>query len=47
VRELSQSRDECAERLEESKAELARIQGTRAYRLGRAVKRAATLRGRG
>ena len=47
VRELSDSRDECAERLEESKAELARIQGTRTYRLGRAVKRAATLRRRG
>jgi O-antigen biosynthesis protein len=46
VRELSESRDECAERLDESKAELARIQGTRAYRLGRAVKRAATLSGR-
>jgi O-antigen biosynthesis protein len=44
VRELSESRDECAERLAESKAELARIRGTRAYRLGAAVKRAATLR---
>ena len=47
VRELSDSRDECAERLEESKAELERIRSTRAYRLGAAVKRAATPRGRG
>jgi len=47
VRELSESRDECAERLEESKAELERIRSTRAYRLGAAVKRAATVRGRG
>jgi O-antigen biosynthesis protein len=47
VRELSESRDECAERLEESKAELERIRSTRAYRFGAAVKRAATLRGRG
>jgi glycosyltransferase involved in cell wall biosynthesis len=46
VRELSESRDECAERLQESKAELARIKGTHAYRLGRAVRRAATLRRR-
>ena len=46
VRELSDSRDECAERLQESKAELERIRSTRAYRLGAAVKRAATPRGR-
>ena len=43
MRELSESRDECAERLEESKAELERIRSTRAYRFGAAVKRAATL----
>jgi O-antigen biosynthesis protein len=47
VRELSASRDECADRLRESQAELARIKATRAYRLGRAVKRMATPRGRG
>ena len=43
VRELSESRDECAERLEEAKAELARVKNTRAYRLGRAAKRAVRL----
>jgi glycosyl transferase family 1 len=47
VRELSESRDECAERLEESKAELERIRSGRAYRLAAAVKRTATRRGRG
>ena len=41
VRELSESRDECAERLDDAKAELARIKATPAYRLGRAAKRLA------
>lgn len=40
VRELSASRDECGEMLEEAKAELARIKGSPAYRLGSAAKRA-------
>jgi glycosyltransferase involved in cell wall biosynthesis len=40
VRELSASRDECGELLEEARAELARIKGSRPYRLGSAAKRA-------
>jgi glycosyltransferase involved in cell wall biosynthesis len=44
VRELSDSRDECAERLEETKAELARIKSTRAYRVASALKRLGTRR---
>jgi O-antigen biosynthesis protein len=40
VHELSASRDECGKMLEDTRAELARIQGSRAYRLGRAAKRA-------
>jgi glycosyltransferase involved in cell wall biosynthesis len=41
VRELSASRDECGQMLEDARAELARIRGTPAYRLGSAAKRAA------
>ena len=40
VHELSLSREECREMLEETRAELVRIQGSRAYRLGRAAKQA-------
>ena len=40
VHELSISRDECGEMLEDARAELARIQGSRAYKLGRVAKRA-------
>jgi glycosyltransferase involved in cell wall biosynthesis len=40
VHELSTSRDECGEMLEDTRAELGRIQSTPAYRLGRAAKRA-------
>lgn len=40
VHELSMSRDECGELLEDTRAELARIQTSRAYKLGRAAKRA-------
>jgi hypothetical protein len=40
VRELSASRDECGEMLEDTRAELDRIRSSRAYRLGRAAKRA-------
>lgn len=40
VRELSASRDDCSDMLEEARAELERIRGTRAYRAARAAKRA-------
>jgi O-antigen biosynthesis protein len=40
VRELSESRDECGEMLDDAKAELARIKNSPAYRLGSAAKRA-------
>jgi len=40
VHELSVSRDECGEMLDDTRAELARIQSSRAYRMGRAAKRA-------
>ena len=40
VRELSASRDECGEMLEETRAELARIKGSRPYRRGSAATRA-------
>jgi glycosyltransferase involved in cell wall biosynthesis len=40
VRELSASRDDCGEMLEDARAQLARIQSSRAYRLSRAAKRA-------
>jgi glycosyltransferase involved in cell wall biosynthesis len=40
VHELSVSRDECGEMLEDARSELARIQSSRAYRLGRVAKRA-------
>lgn len=40
VRDLSDSRDECSEMLEEARAELTRIKGSRAYRAARAAKRA-------
>jgi glycosyltransferase involved in cell wall biosynthesis len=39
VRELSASRDECGEMLEDTRAELARIRGSLPYRAGRAAKR--------
>jgi hypothetical protein len=40
VRELSASRDDCAAMLDDARAELARIKGSRAYRIARAAKRA-------
>jgi O-antigen biosynthesis protein len=40
VHELSMSRDECGEMLDETRAELARVRNSRAYKLGRAAKRA-------
>ena len=39
VRELSVSRDDCGEMLEETRAELARLRGSPVFRLGRAGKR--------
>jgi hypothetical protein len=48
VRELSASRDECSDMLEDTRAELARIRSSPAYRLGSAAKRAGrALRTRG
>jgi O-antigen biosynthesis protein len=46
VRELSASRDECGQMLEDTRAELARIQSSRPYRIGRAASRAAKRLGR-
>ena len=43
VHELSSSRDECAERLDEARSELDRIRGSRIYRLGRVAKRATSV----
>jgi hypothetical protein len=40
VQELSDSRDECSDMLDEARAELARIRGTPAYRMASAAKRA-------
>jgi glycosyltransferase involved in cell wall biosynthesis len=40
VRELSASRDECSAMLDEARAELARVKGSRPYRAARAIKRA-------
>ena len=47
VRELSASRDDCGEMLEETRAELARVRSSPVFRIGRAGKRLARRAGRG